>query len=1186
MAITRRPRPISHTGEPVKLSTDAPRFVGRRADLAGLQEMIARASRGEPSAAILVGDAGVGKSRLAREAELFAESVGVQVCHGRFVEGGPVPYLPWSSALLPRLERAGLLRDSELGGHAEVLRQLLEPRGGAPVLSGGREHEARVLVALTAGVAALARFRPLLFVVDDLHWADPGGLEAFNHLVLTLSDTSSELRLPVCAIATSRVPEPGSTAERALGRMARDPKVRVVDVRPLSELEMNELLRDALGAPCAPSLLHHLVRTTGGNPLLLHETLRHLADGGKLIAGPDGVAVVGDAGGIPLPAGIAEAIEARMETLSPECSRLLSLAAMIGDEFSPQLLERVAERDSDHVMALLDEAFEARFVVDGSEGFRFAHPMMRRVFEQRGSAARRRRTHLWIAERLAGPGGQKAASPLEVASHWLAAGDIAPEMVRGEWAARAGDQAIGLYAWAEAANYYDAALALDGYTETLDARELGRIAFGAGLGYQRAMEPEAARARLDQAIELFREAGDPEGWGRALSQWIRVVNGHGSVALGRPADASRFEAFVEAVGDSTPESLGWVFENWAESLYIAGDPGAAVFAGRALEMGKAAGDMELCALAANALGLWAQQQLACHEALMYFDEAEAYGKQARDPWYQSWTRQGSPRLLAALARLEEAEEVTAEVARAATRSANWATHAALSASSAHVTAIQGDFLRSDEAAADAQMYLNRSAHSITPILLYYTVAGTRIARGDWEGAFDAVEMVQASGGSRASWLLQQLVSAAAGNREGAEAEIAAHPGWAHWQSRADMFSLPLLSQRMELASELESMELARITVGPLEAAVRGGLAFCTGMPYSLRRELGVGYRLLGRLDEAEYVLERAIEETRAATARPELARAQFELGRVLLARAEGPDVDRAAVALTAAFALAEELGMRPLRERAGSLLAGRSGAQPLAAPAPSLSETDTDVLLAMARGDATQAIADRLLLSARTVERAKRRLASDLGVRGRAAAAAFAEAHGLSIDLQAGRPTLLEELPAPTPGRLRVMLFEDIVESTPLNELLGDQQYVELLTRHDRLVHGTIRQHGGAVVKHTGDGVFASFDSALQALEACRQIAAAFPIALPDSAGHPLAIRVGLHAGEPVATDSDLFGLAVTLTRRICDRARDGHVLVSESVRALADGTGFRFRPAGRYSLKGLRQRHQLYELAFEASGE
>ncbi len=146
------------------------------------------------------------------------------------------------------------------------------------MLSGGRDHEARVLV-LAAGVAALARLRPLLFVVDDLHWADPGGLEAFNHLVLTLSDTSSELRLPVCAIATSRVPEPGSTLERALGRMARDPKVRVAEIRPLSELEMNELLRDALGAPCAAVAAPPPGPTTGGNPLLLHETLRHLAAG-------------------------------------------------------------------------------------------------------------------------------------------------------------------------------------------------------------------------------------------------------------------------------------------------------------------------------------------------------------------------------------------------------------------------------------------------------------------------------------------------------------------------------------------------------------------------------------------------------------------------------------------------------------------------------------------------------------------------------------------------------------------------------------------------------------------------------------------------------------------------------------------------------------------------------------------
>jgi class 3 adenylate cyclase len=124
------------------------------------------------------------------------------------------------------------------------------------------------------------------------------------------------------------------------------------------------------------------------------------------------------------------------------------------------------------------------------------------------------------------------------------------------------------------------------------------------------------------------------------------------------------------------------------------------------------------------------------------------------------------------------------------------------------------------------------------------------------------------------------------------------------------------------------------------------------------------------------------------------------------------------------------------------------------------------------------------------------------------------------------------------------------------------------------------------VVKHTGDGVFASFDSAAQALEAAREIAGAFPIALEGTPAHPMQVRVGLNAGEPVATDSDLFGLAVTLTQRICARAGDGRVLVSESVRALAEGTGYTFRAAGRYSLKGLSQRHQLYELAGARGGE
>lgn len=1151
-----------------------------------MREALGRASQGEPSAVILVGDAGIGKSRLAREAVAYAESIGMQICHGRFIEGGVVPYLPWSGALLPRLERAHLLDPAVIGGHAEVLRQLIDPAPGFRTQETSRDHEARILVALAASVAALASQRPLLFIIDDLHWAEAGGLNAFLHLVLTLSDSHRDQKLPICAIATTRPPEPASALAQAVARMAREPILRVTHLHPLDELELNELFREAVAAPCSPSLLHELARTTGGNPLLLEETLRHLSQIGKLVESADGVALSGEVGDTPLPAGISEAIEARMHALSPECSRLLSLAAMVGDEFSPRLLETIAERDEEHVLSLLEEAYEAHFVVDQDSGFRFAHPIIRRVFEQHGSAARRRRTHLWIAERLAEPGTAGAASPMEIATHWLTAGNLAPEAARGTWATRAGDHAMNIHAWAEAARYYDAALALPGYLASLSASERARIAFGAGVGHQRAMEPQAARARFEQAIDLSSEAGDLEGWGRALAQWMRVVNGHGSVALGMPANGTRFEAFMEAVGSASPASLGWVFENWAEALYISGDPGAETFAASALEMGKSTNDVELCALAANAIGLSLQRSLAFHGALERFAEADAYGKQCADPWYQSWPLQAAPGLLAALGRLDEAEEVVAEGSIAAARAANWSALATLEAARAHIAATRGDFLHCDEAAAEAQTYLNRSDHSITPIVLGYTVAAAKALRGEWEGALDAVEMIHASGGSRASWLLQQLVTAASGDRDAARAEISARPGWAFWQGRADMFSLPLLCQRMELADELDLPELARVTTGPLDEAVRAGVVFCTSGPYLLRRALGVGYRLEGRLDEAEYVLERAIDEARAAVSRTELARCQYEMGRVLLARAEGPDVENGVASLVAAAVLAHELGMHPLRERARAELEQAGATVPAMVTTLQLSETETDVLVGMARGESTQATADRLLLSTRTVERAKRRLASELGIRGRVAANAYAETHGLSLDSVAEGPRLLEEPPAPRAGRLRVLMFSDIVDSTPLNEALGDQRYYELLSRHDQIVHGAIRRNGGVVVKHTGDGVFASFDSAGRALATATEMTAAFPICLDDLAEHPLAIRVGLHAGEPVTTDSDLFGLAVTLTRRICDRAPDGRVLVSEPLRVLAEGTGHRFQTGGSHSLKGLSQEYEVYELLGASSGD
>jgi class 3 adenylate cyclase len=222
------------------------------------------------------------------------------------------------------------------------------------------------------------------------------------------------------------------------------------------------------------------------------------------------------------------------------------------------------------------------------------------------------------------------------------------------------------------------------------------------------------------------------------------------------------------------------------------------------------------------------------------------------------------------------------------------------------------------------------------------------------------------------------------------------------------------------------------------------------------------------------------------------------------------------------------------------------------------------------------------LLSLETIAQRRDGLATRLGIVDAPSAAAYVEREGLAFDeAQGGRVVLLEQ-PAAKSG-LQVLMFSDIVDSTPLNKALGDATYYELLKQHDAIIQGAVRRHGGRVVKHTGDGIFATFGSADSALATAVDLRGRFPINLRGRDDLPLRIRIGLHAGEPVATNIDLFGLAVTLTKRICDRAGSGGLLVSEPVRQLAAGGRFGFAARGRFALKGVSERYQLYEVMLPA---
>ena len=128
---------------------------------------------------------------------------------------------------------------------------------------------------------------------------------------------------------------------------------------------------------------------------------------------------------------------------------------------------------------------------------------------------------------------------------------------------------------------------------------------------------------------------------------------------------------------------------------------------------------------------------------------------------------------------------------------------------------------------------------------------------------------------------------------------------------------------------------------------------------------------------------------------------------------------------------------------------------------------------------------------------------------------------------------------------------------------------MELLAEHDTIIRRSLVRWRGREVKHTGDGIMASFDDLAGALECSLAIQAGFETRLADGAARGLRVRIGIAAGEPVDHNDDLFGSTVNLARRICDAAEPGHVLASDVVRDLGTARGFSFGARREMSLKG-----------------
>lgn len=164
----------------------------------------------------------------------------------------------------------------------------------------------------------------------------------------------------------------------------------------------------------------------------------------------------------------------------------------------------------------------------------------------------------------------------------------------------------------------------------------------------------------------------------------------------------------------------------------------------------------------------------------------------------------------------------------------------------------------------------------------------------------------------------------------------------------------------------------------------------------------------------------------------------------------------------------------------------------------------------------------------------------------------------------------------------RTIMFTDLDGSTRLTQHLGDDAMFALLRRHNQIIRECLHVHGGREVKHTGDGIMASFASVARAVDCAIAIQAAFETHNATDPSGAMRVRIGLSAGEPIEDHEDLFGAAVNLARRTCDAAAAGEIFATNVVRELCLGKRFRFGDRGDTLLKGFDEPVRLFDIAWQ----
>jgi tetratricopeptide (TPR) repeat protein len=512
-------------------------FVGRDTERDQLRHFLNQATRGQFGLVMLNGEPGVGKTRLAMEAAADAQNRGFLVLTGHCydMEGG-APYVAFTEIMeeatrsLPAETVRAALGDSasEVAKLTPHLSRLFADLPASLELSPERARH-HLFNGVADFLKRLAAERPLMLIVEDLHWADNSTLLMLKHIALR-SNQQSILILVTCRDAEMG---PDSPLAQTMEEFIRHRVLRRLPVQRLSEPGVKAMLQ-ALSRQGVPEALVQVVfNGTAGNPFFVEEVYYHLSEEQRLLDSDGRWATDLQIEKLDVPESVRLVIERRLRRITEESRRVLTVASVVGQTFTYGLLQQLVDMDMGALLDVVDVAEQAQLVssesIQGQIRLTFAHELIRQTLLSGTSLARRQWLHLQIGEaieRLHQSELQQHA--VDLAYHFQRAGSAAKPEKLIKYLGISAEQAEATSAWLKAASIYRQILeivAADNGDLIKEAELQTRLGTCSRIGG----EVIAAGEAFQRAFDLYRHQGHARGMAHvaleALQEgvWMRVA---------------------------------------------------------------------------------------------------------------------------------------------------------------------------------------------------------------------------------------------------------------------------------------------------------------------------------------------------------------------------------------------------------------------------------------------------------------------------------------------------------------------------------------------------------------------------------------------------------------------------------------------------------------------------------------